>query len=40
MRELIQQDYNKITDFRSDWLKELALKYQLTEEEILNSIEL
>jgi len=38
MKELIQKDYNKITDFSSDWLENLALKYQLTEEEILNMI--
>jgi len=40
MKELIQQDYNKIIDFRTNWLEKLALKYNLTEVQVLELIDL
>jgi hypothetical protein len=38
MKSELQKDYEKITDFRSDWLTPLMEKYGLTEEEVLDSI--
>jgi len=39
MKEL-QNDYNKITNFNSDWLSDLAKKYNLSENQVLDKLEL
>ena len=39
MKEQIQADYSKITDFSGDWLQKLADKYQLDKMEILDLLD-
>ncbi|AGO47703.1 hypothetical protein Phi4:1_gp166 [Cellulophaga phage phi4:1] len=36
----VQSDYKAIKDFSGDWSKSLREKYNMTEEEVLNNIEL
>jgi len=39
-KEALQKAYESITDFSSGWAQRLAEKFGITEEEVLNNIDL
>ena len=40
IKQKIQADYNQITDFSQNWVANLAKKYEITEDEVWDCINL
>ena len=41
IKEQIQKEYEKVTDFSDkDWAKKIARKFNVTENDVLNNIDL